>query len=586
MQSVSLSSLLPLLLLTLPVSSVSSSPDWLSLNQTVGGRLHVGVPFSQPCFSYKTGGVQNIPNSEECSEIQAHNEDHPFRSEQFGAYGITQWETCQTTGDECLLDWVDPLNPKAFSSPAQCRQGSVPDYYIDVEGPSDVVEAFTFSEVNEVPLVIKNSGHDYIGRSAGPGSLALWMRNLDKLVLDQAFIPAGCPDSSAPATAITIGAGQKFRAIYDFAAANNVTVVGGADTTVGMSGGWTMGGGHSALSPALGLGVDRVLEFKIVTPDGKYRIANRCQNQDLFFALRGGGGGTFGVVFQSTHLTSPQRPVQALLGLYNATQENSAKLIKALAKTAVQMASDGWGGYITPSLSSAVWVNPLLDREDAENSGSGTVAAFESVGGTTVFFTMDTFKEFFDTFIAPNLDQVGRPQVMASRLIPADKFSDDTLIDALTAKLLESDFGQILAVTPFAFKDYEPEGTSIHPGWRNAVWHTLMSYSWNFNSTLAERIDTYKRLQKEWAVVRERTPGAAVYFNEADVYEPNYIEAFWGSSNYEKLLAIKEKYDPNHILDCWYCVGWKGARDSRYKCYPNITSEQQSTDSGHIVDEL
>ena len=76
MQSVSLSSLLPFLLLTLPVSSVSSSPDWLSLNQTVGGRLHVGVPFSQPCFSYKSGGVQNIPNSEECSEIQAHNEDH------------------------------------------------------------------------------------------------------------------------------------------------------------------------------------------------------------------------------------------------------------------------------------------------------------------------------------------------------------------------------------------------------------------------------------------------------------------------------------------------------------------------------
>ena len=119
---------------------------------------------------------------------------------------------------------------------------------------------------------------------------------------------------------------------------------------------------------------------------------------------------------------------------------------------------------------------------------------------------------------------------MASRLIPADRFSDDTLIDALTAKVLESDFGQILAVTPFAFKDYEPEGTSIHPGWRNAVWHvshhvllldtlgcsmvlqTLMSYSWNFNSTLAERIDTYKKLQKEWAVVRERTPGAAVYF--------------------------------------------------------------------------
>ena len=65
------------------------------------------------------------------------------------------------------------------------------------------------------------------------------------------------------------------------------------------------GGGHSALSPALGLGVDRVLQFKIVTPDGKYRTVNKCQDSDLFFALRGGGGGTFGVVLESTFMASP-----------------------------------------------------------------------------------------------------------------------------------------------------------------------------------------------------------------------------------------------------------------------------------------
>ena len=71
------------------------------------------------------------------------------------------------------------------------------------------------------------------------------------------------------------------------------------------------GGGHSALSPALGLGVDRVLQFKIVTPDGQYRIVNQCQNQDLFFALRGGGGGTFGVVLETSFVASPQVTVQA-----------------------------------------------------------------------------------------------------------------------------------------------------------------------------------------------------------------------------------------------------------------------------------
>jgi FAD/FMN-containing dehydrogenase len=65
------------------------------------------------------------------------------------------------------------------------------------------------------------------------------------------------------------------------------------------------------MSPALGLGVDRVLQFKIVTPDGQYRTVNQCQNQDLFFALRGGGGGTFGVVLESSFVASPQVTVQA-----------------------------------------------------------------------------------------------------------------------------------------------------------------------------------------------------------------------------------------------------------------------------------
>ena len=89
--------------------------------------------------------------------------------------------------------------------------------------------------------------------------------------------------------------------------------------------------------------------------------------------------------------------------------------------SAVQFANDGWGGYITvcgfrhmefrlshvrlkPSLSSAVWGNPLLNAADAEKSAAIVTAAFESVGGKTVFYTMSSPTDFFDTFIAPNTD--------------------------------------------------------------------------------------------------------------------------------------------------------------------------------------
>lgn len=67
------------------------------------------------------------------------------------------------------------------------------------------------------------------------------------------------------------------------------------------------GGGHSVLSNVYGLGADRVLQLRVVTPDGQLRVANACQNPDLFWALRGGGGGTFGVVMEATSEIIPQR---------------------------------------------------------------------------------------------------------------------------------------------------------------------------------------------------------------------------------------------------------------------------------------
>ncbi|KAJ3513634.1 hypothetical protein NLJ89_g2843 [Agrocybe chaxingu] len=498
----------------------ATQAGWKALNATVGGRLYVGVPFSQPCFSRTSSNAVNVPNPAQCGEIQALYEDHLFRSSRFGGYQITQWETCQTTGDECLLDWTNTSNPTAFASPRQCLQGSVPSYYIDVTGPKDIQAAYAFSKNTKFPLVIKNSGHDYIGRSAGPGTLALW------IALNTAFVPEGC--SAEPQSAVTFGAGVQFQAVYDFARANNVTIVGGADPAVGATGGWSMGAGHGALSPAMGLGVDRVLQYKIVTPDGKFRTANKCQNPDLFFALRGGGGGTFGVVLEGTFIASPAVTMQVVLGTYENTPENTVKLVKALGKSATQMASDGWGGYITPPASAGVWANPLLDAEAAPKSAAGVVSAFESVGGAVSFFTMPTPSDFFDTFIAPNTDPVGRPQVQSSRLISDYLVANDDVLSALAGAMVSSDFSQILAVTPYAFKDFDKDGTSINPAWRTAVWHALSMNLWNFNSTRSERETAYQRLKTVWTPVRDLTPGSGAYFNEADTYEPDYTTSFWG----------------------------------------------------------
>jgi FAD/FMN-containing dehydrogenase len=80
------------------------------------------------------------------------------------------------------------------------------------------------------------------------------------------FVPEGC--SASTGNVITFGAGQQFDGVYQFAQKHNVTVVGGSSATVGMAGGWITGGGHSAQSVTLGLGVDNVQQLRAVLPNG------------------------------------------------------------------------------------------------------------------------------------------------------------------------------------------------------------------------------------------------------------------------------------------------------------------------------
>lgn len=174
---------------------------------------------------------------------------------------------------------------------------------------SDIQAGLEFASTKGVALVVKNTGHDYKGRSSAPGSLSLWTHNLQPdPVLTDAFTPEGC--SASAGKAVTYGAGQQWEGLYEFGEANGVYLVGGADLTVGAAGGWVLGGGHSFLSPSHGLGVDNVLEMQAVLPNGTLITANRCQNQDMFFALRGGGGNAFGVVTEVTSRAWDTQEVQ------------------------------------------------------------------------------------------------------------------------------------------------------------------------------------------------------------------------------------------------------------------------------------
>ncbi|KAF7896567.1 hypothetical protein EAF00_006581 [Botryotinia globosa] len=160
-----------------------------------------------------------------------------------------QDEICFTNvTDQCVLNNIPPADANAFAN------------------VSDVVAALDFSRKTGIRLSIKNSGHDYLSRSSRKGSLALWMRKVSGMSHETSSVPKGC--DSTPVIVITTAAGVNTNDVYEFAETQNVTFIGGYATTIGVAGVWVQADGHSVLSPVYGLGIDRVVQYKIITTDG------------------------------------------------------------------------------------------------------------------------------------------------------------------------------------------------------------------------------------------------------------------------------------------------------------------------------
>ncbi|KAJ7813124.1 FAD-binding domain-containing protein [Mycena olivaceomarginata] len=511
----------------------------LSFNNSLDGRLKLGVPFARACFAVAPH-VAGSRNDQECQDIVNGYLDHDVRLAAFGGYMNTEWETCQATGEGCLLN---PSNTSAHTG--VCRQGSVPSFYIEIETAAD-----------RIHIVVKNTGHDYTGRSSGPGTLALWVRSTLYFTLfnyTRNFVSSGC--KAIPVPAITIGAGVTHGTVYQFAEKMNITIPGGGDATVGASGGYLQ------------------LEFELVTPDGKHVIANSCQNPDLLFALRGGGHG-FGVVLKAT--------VKVLPKLTMTTANHSTEVIEFMVLNALSYADQGWNGYIVPT-SSIILTSPLQTLEKATQSLASFRMFIEGIGGTFELSSDPSWLSFFNRVLVPVGVPVGVGYVTSSRLIPTSSFTTAAGRDELIKGLLQlfrtpDTIPVVFMVAPHYFKD--AGGTSVTDAWRTSLWHVTSSAILPTTGV----ISVYRKLTKSMDVLRKISPTSGAYANEADVYEPNFSQSFWGS-HYDRLLTIKRKYDPDHLLDCWHCgtfclssklyltsplVDWKGMDDPRYSCYPRI----------------
>ena len=106
-----------------------------------------------------------------------------------------------------------------------------------------------------------------------------------------------------------MGAGVQASEVYAAADAKSLVVVGGDCPTVGLAGGFTQGGGHSPLSSTYGMGADQTLEWEVVDGSGQLLRASKTENADIYWALSGGGGGTYGVVYSLISKAHKDGPV-------------------------------------------------------------------------------------------------------------------------------------------------------------------------------------------------------------------------------------------------------------------------------------
>ena len=180
--------------------------------------------------------------------------------------GALQWENWEAWPEQNQQCYVE--SPRSVP----CAQGRVSLYSAEVESVAHIQAAVNFAVAHNIKLAIKNTGHDFLGRSSAPDSLQISTYKIKNITVLDNFVPSVPSGTKAPASvkAVTLGAGVQQHEMYTYLATQGVMVVGGSSNTVGITGGYIQGGGHSIMGWIAGMASDNALEFKVVTASVRY----------------------------------------------------------------------------------------------------------------------------------------------------------------------------------------------------------------------------------------------------------------------------------------------------------------------------
>ena len=468
----------------------------------------------------------------------------------------------------------DPFAPAT----AQCVLGTYVQYAVNASSATDYQTAIAFAQTNNIRLVIRNTGHDYHGKSTGAGALAIWTHNMKSIqVLDYT-------SSSYNGKAMTMGAGVQGMEAYAAAQAQGYTVVGSNCPTVGLAGGFTQGGGHGPLASKYGMAADQVLAWQVVLASGALVSATPTQNIDLYWALSGGGGGVFAVVVSLTvklyasAASSAANLTFTSTGISQDTYWNAIGQFHTILPSIVDEGGVGIWGFTTASFSMTPMYGPgmtLLEMNRLMQpfltyltTNNITYRKFSSPCHacflTSTEYSSNSYANFLasynamNPFIPSDIIQIG------SRLIPRTLVTSSN--PSLTSALRSiASNGAGFSGLALSVPSSPTNPNSVNPVWRTAlmsmVVYTLFDYQ-DWQTNLDNQALMTNTLLPQLAAL---TPNGGAYLNEADSFDPNWQQTFYGS-NYAQLETVKTKYDPNSTFYAFTGVGseqWQVRSDGR-----------------------
>lgn len=488
------------------------------------------------------------------------------------------------------LGWVDAW----ISAPSE--------YAVEAVSTEDVAAAVNFAREHRVRIVVKGGGHSYKGASCAPDSLLIWTRHMNDIVMHDAFVPRG--SMAKPVPAVSIGAGAIWAEAYETVTTRGGRYVqGGGCTTVGVAG-LVQGGGFGSFSKRYGLAAAALLEAEIVTADGHVRIANENTHPDLYWALKGGGGGTMGVV---TRMTLRTRELPTHFGGVFLT-------IRAASEAAFRRLVERIMTFYRESLFNPGWGEQIRFHPDLRVEVSMVFQGFDSDTAR------ETWRPFLD-WLARSPTEFVLAQEPVFLGVPARHLWDPAVLlkEAPTAIVIDNRPGAPRA--HFVWEgDAEQAGQWLHgyhsawlpaallrPGRIPALVETLISaarvwsVSLHFNKGLAgappEEIEAARataihpavldafalaiiagtgpraypglsgrepdvlearrradRMRAAMDALRSVIEMRATYVSESDYFDTDWRESYWGP-HYNRLRAVKRKYDPDGMFVVHHGIG-------------------------------